>query len=520
MSLAKNFIIELSTERLAFIPFYQHIQKQLCQEVMDFFLAAYHYRLQPAGLRLINEKVIFNHFISRKSKKQVNLAEKLLKKIEENMGKGTANVFDEALFHCAESLATNYWLDFTKSDAFKNIDKKKKKGNELLPFGSDDLKKSMKKANIPSYITEAALAFFNGDDWVNSGKTKLKDSESFETWFFAVKHQLLVGHVMTMCKADSDRPFCDNLLSLLYDRPKTIFHLFSAVSESTVTPEIAATSIKLHEKRKKEKVASDLKIDPFNVNDDSYSSFFFRFYLKRVFEETFKPSLVKLITELYKGDFNDKQLARTYIAPIETALGDIVRDMDSHSTEKWRLKLLLQALFNVSYPRFKEDKEATLHAISTVLIEYICHCVEYPAFLGLEVVDGVRARAPIGQICNMLRNHAYLQNVFATDKDRDLYELWIVNPNLAEFMKWLEGLIKVGFEKKSICIKVNESIDIFYENFYPPGIVRELEFVAKHFVSKGALITPNLTKGEEAIGAFLSKNVDFCAKAVPMKFDS
>ena len=81
MSIARNFIIELSTERLAFVPFYHHIQKQLCQEVMDFFLAAYYYRAQPAGLRLINEKIIYNHFISRKSKKQVNLAEKLLKKV-------------------------------------------------------------------------------------------------------------------------------------------------------------------------------------------------------------------------------------------------------------------------------------------------------------------------------------------------------------------------------------------------------------------------------------------------------
>lgn len=81
MSLAKIFIFELSTERIAFVPFYQLVQKQACQEVIDFFLAAYHYRSQPAGIRFINETVIFNHFISRKSKKQINLAEKISKKV-------------------------------------------------------------------------------------------------------------------------------------------------------------------------------------------------------------------------------------------------------------------------------------------------------------------------------------------------------------------------------------------------------------------------------------------------------
>lgn len=90
-----------------------------------------------------------------------------------------SNVFDEALFHCAESLATNYWLDFTKSESFKNITRKKKGSDISLPFGDDALKKAMKKGNIPGYIFDAAFGFFNGEEV--STKTKLKDCESFET---------------------------------------------------------------------------------------------------------------------------------------------------------------------------------------------------------------------------------------------------------------------------------------------------------------------------------------------------
>lgn len=79
--LAKNFMIELRNERTSFVLFYRHIQKKLCIEVLDFFLAAYHYRAQHYGIRVLNEKVIYNHFISRKGKKQVNLAEKLHKQV-------------------------------------------------------------------------------------------------------------------------------------------------------------------------------------------------------------------------------------------------------------------------------------------------------------------------------------------------------------------------------------------------------------------------------------------------------
>lgn len=79
--LAKNFVIELRNERTSFVLFYKHIQKKLCIEVLDFFLIAYHYRNQHYGARLVNEKLIYNQFIDKKGKKQVNLAEKLHKQV-------------------------------------------------------------------------------------------------------------------------------------------------------------------------------------------------------------------------------------------------------------------------------------------------------------------------------------------------------------------------------------------------------------------------------------------------------
>lgn len=229
--------------------------------------------------------------------------------------------------------------------------------------------------------------------------------------------------------------------------------------------------------------------------------------------------MFKLVSELYRAtEFDEKNLSKTYIQPIESILKDLKSDLDSRPTEKWRIKLLLQALFNVTYPRFKEDKEATLCALATVFIEHICHCLEYPVHLELEVIDGVRVRPVIAHICNMLRNYAYSQNVFATVKDKELYDLWIASSAIPDFMKWLGNMVQVGYAKKEICIKVNESIDVFYENFYPPGIVRELDFVAKHFVSKQDLIKATMV-GDEILG-FLSKNVDYCAKVQGMKFES
>lgn len=261
-------------------------------------------------------------------------------------------------------------------------------------------------------------------------------------------------------------------------------------------------------------------IDPFNVNEDSYSAFFFRYYLTRCFDESWAPSLTKLINDVYKFDVVDGSL-KSYMTPIEQVLKAIKNDLEGRPCEKWRMKLLFQALFNVAYPRYKEDKNAVLHAIGTVIIEHVCHCLEYPVHMGIEIVDGVRVRPNVALIVNMLRNYAYSQNVYPTAKDKDLHELWLSNSAIVDFMKWLGSMVQVGFAKKEICIAVNESIDIFYENFFAPGIVREIDFVAKHFVSKQDLIKPNMTSdNDKDIVSFLTKNADYCAKVAGMKFES
>lgn len=48
----------------------------------------------------------------------------------------------------------------------------------FLPFGNDSLIKAMKKGNLPSYIFDDALAFFNGEPI--TPQADLKDGSIFE----------------------------------------------------------------------------------------------------------------------------------------------------------------------------------------------------------------------------------------------------------------------------------------------------------------------------------------------------
>lgn len=102
------------------------------------------------------------------------------------------------MYHCAESLATNYWLDFIKSDAFKNLDKQNpKQGKGKISAGgikvdlskasslfveTFDLKKEMKKGGVPAYIQDSALFFFN-HECASLKSVKIKDSEQFQEVF-------------------------------------------------------------------------------------------------------------------------------------------------------------------------------------------------------------------------------------------------------------------------------------------------------------------------------------------------
>lgn len=60
-----------------------------------------------------------------------------MNQIEANLGKGLAGIFDDAMFHCAESLATNYWIDFVKGDSFKSLDKENKTKKGVFSGGFD-----------------------------------------------------------------------------------------------------------------------------------------------------------------------------------------------------------------------------------------------------------------------------------------------------------------------------------------------------------------------------------------------
>jgi hypothetical protein len=84
--ISKNFLVEFAAERVAFPLFYEHVKKQLSQEMLDFFFISFHYKHQLACYRLLNEKVIFDRFIKLGAKSQINLAEKLKKAVCEHSG--------------------------------------------------------------------------------------------------------------------------------------------------------------------------------------------------------------------------------------------------------------------------------------------------------------------------------------------------------------------------------------------------------------------------------------------------
>lgn len=79
--IARKFLVEFSGERVAFVPFYIHVAKQLCLEILDFFFVAFHYKYQPVCLRMVNEKVIFENFVRKGGKREINIAAKLRKKV-------------------------------------------------------------------------------------------------------------------------------------------------------------------------------------------------------------------------------------------------------------------------------------------------------------------------------------------------------------------------------------------------------------------------------------------------------
>jgi hypothetical protein len=76
-----------------------------------------------------------------------------------------------------------------------------------------------------------------------------------------------------------------------------------------------------------------------------------------------------------------------------------------------KIQLMLQLLFNAAYAKFgiieslflsfprticsipfsrAGDPEGTLHATTGVLIEFLCYCIETPAFIGVKVSNGKR----------------------------------------------------------------------------------------------------------------------------------
>lgn len=239
--------------------------------------------------------------------------------------------------------------------------------------------------------------------------------------------------------------------------------------------------------------------------------------MKLCFKLTFKLSLVKHNSALYSSEF-DSQPNSVYISPIEAILKEFMIVIDSNTCEKARMQLLFQSLFNVSYPRFKEDKGAAVHGIAMLVIEFICFAMEHPPYIGQEVMDGVRVRPAITKICNYLRNYMYYQTIFPTSLDRELFDLWCASPIIPTFCAYVGKMVTPNANWKDLCEFVNEQLDDYYMGTDSVPIVKEIEFVTRSFAARSALLKPLFTTNVN-VNNFLDKNASPDFSKLAMKFD-
>lgn len=272
--LSKSFLVEFAGERVAFVPFYQHVQKQLCQEVLDFFFIAFCYKHQPVSLRLVNEKIIYDCFVDSRSKRQINIADNMRKSIADRIGQGNSEVFDGAFQHICESMATNFWISFTASESFKTIDRRAK------IIGAFDLKKALKKSTVPKYLKGPVLWFFLRDE-VLVPKVKLEHTELFQKWLMALdlteealdkQVTFVTLTILQLLQNDNDSILCKELIELFMDQPRIMNQLLRTIvekntvvdpatidldsnSELNSVSESAASKSKKSEKKKKRRSA-------------------------------------------------------------------------------------------------------------------------------------------------------------------------------------------------------------------------------------------------------------------------
>lgn len=527
-ALANIFIFELSTEQVAFIPFYKACQKFLCQEVIDFFLVAFHYKYQPACIRLEWEKKIYDRWIYKRSKFQINLAEKLTNNITARLGKGDNDLYQEAFEHTAESLATNYWFDFTKSDTFKNLDKigatAKLGGVVKVPFS---LKKAMKKEKMPAYVVSSALWFFTWKyELISVPKCKLEDPGIVYGWLSAIggENEFITALLMLL-RSDPDPIFSQSVIGIFFDRPMTISLLFNEMLSDTfeMTKEqyhelnVAAglpykdqnrASAEGFKKMDEKKLTSKSlqissedsanRIDPFQLSSTTIHSlqYLIRYFLLKCFEDCVLVGLKKKIVELYEMNFEggiDMTHSGTYSNIISGFISQFFtlseQETDLNKVMYVKVQLLLQLLFNGCYAKHG-DPEGSLHATSACLLEFLCYCIETPAFIDIKVANGVKLRPHIRLVLSMLRNYAYKQCINPIKSEQAISEVVVglpgkvVHTTLLKYADWVAAMI--GLDRKPSFERINFLID---EHDAQLGIQDELDCVLNHILTKGELIT-------------------------------
>jgi hypothetical protein len=168
-ALSSTFVTEMLTHPGSFCDFYEFVEKKLSAETLDFCMVALYYKSCPAVHRKFMEPQIFECFVKNQSPKEINIPAKIRKEVRMNyssfvsflclylysftlfiwqveqvLGLGKSEVFDDALVHCTESLCTNFWIGFAA---------------QLRPDKTGKISKSSIKS-IPKYLHTPVLSLF------------------------------------------------------------------------------------------------------------------------------------------------------------------------------------------------------------------------------------------------------------------------------------------------------------------------------------------------------------------------
>jgi len=342
--------------------------------------------------------------------------------------------------------------------------------------------------------------------------------------------KIVVNNIFSMLNNDpGDSALCEGIVSYFSTRPFYFFELLKLVVSAHLN--LTQFSVDAHVNRKIENsnnksCSQDVSNDkddkiPYsprrqnekpviirseNVNghdifqldkqDCWFPQLIYRFYLFHCFKENYNKSLAKIIEDLYKADFDEKSLKSKdiYIQPIISIFKELIK-FDQKLTQFNELHLFFQILFEFCSLKC-EDTQKNIHHLGSLVIEYICYCIEHPIFLKIGVVDGVRHRPITAVITNLLRNFAYRKIVFTKKEEFDLYEQFVNEPIISEFINWVSLFVHNNVSNNVMLSAIEEFYDVYFQlSSLKLGEeeIMESSFLIRHFALNIELIKDSVS---------------------------